>query len=69
MFGVDPKPLSLAALDVEKHAYYSGLEWVKKMEMERCVVEEVEENLEIVREKMKIAYDRVKVIKESVSET
>ena len=53
IFGVDPKPLSLAALDVVTTQSESGL----KMEMGKCVVEEVEENLEIAREKMKRAYD------------
>ena len=55
MFGVDPKPLSLAALCVEtQDCNYSVLEWVKEMEhMGECVSEEVEENLEIARGRMK----------------
>lgn len=62
MFGVDPKPLSLAALGAEtQDCNYSVLEWVKEMEhMGGCVKEEVEENLEIARGRMKRAYDRGK---------
>ena len=63
MFGVDPKPLSLAALDVETHShYYSVLEWIREMElMGGCVNEEAEENLEMARDWMKRAYDKGKI--------
>ena len=59
MYGVEPKSLGVAGLDLEtENHYYSFLEWTKELqELEGMVNEEVEENLGTARAKMKRAYD------------
>eukprot|EP00800_Vazella_pourtalesii_P000716 TRINITY_DN10626_c0_g2_i3.p1 TRINITY_DN10626_c0_g2~~TRINITY_DN10626_c0_g2_i3.p1 ORF type:complete len:165 (+),score=5.00 TRINITY_DN10626_c0_g2_i3:169-663(+) len=59
MYGIDPKPLSIATLDKEVQGhYYSVIEWVEENQsLETMVNKEVEDNLIQARHRMKSIYD------------
>ena len=59
MYGIDPKPLSMATLDKEVQGhYYSVIEWIEENQrLEGMVNEEVEENLVQACHRMKSIYD------------
>ena len=59
MYGIDPKPLSIATLDKEVQGhYYSVIGWVEENQsLETMVNKEVEDNLIQARHRMKSIYD------------
>ena len=59
MYGIDPKPLSIATLDKEVQGhYYSVIGWVEENQsLETMVNKEVEDNLIQAGNRMKSKYD------------
>ena len=66
MYGVEPKSLSIAGLDIEPSEiqghYFSVIDWIKEMQlMEGLVNQEVNGNLDQARKRMKNGMIRVKL--------